>query len=515
MWRGEALLHKVTWPTYNHSSSNPARCTSTGRKCDGYARSTNDNQSEALAVKRVSGPRYGVPTLQILGDNVHYLEFYHHCAGPTISSKFDKEFWSRISLQMAQSEPCVRHALIALGYLNKTETGSLKDARSGFMATSEQKTLLFHYNKAVNSLVQRISESSYSPEIGLVSCILFICIEFLRGNYDTAFAHFNSGLKIISAFKRSQILSPVKSLGPSMIEELLIPMFIRMMATALLYGIPTEQVLHTSYYPLEIQERPFTSVLEAQSSIHNIRNMAMLFIRNIGQKLIKPRLITEEDLQHQKDILEFHLAWFRALEELERKTTLSKEDAITANSLKANYYCTYIFTACATHTNQIVYDQHLDGFKALINHARIVLDSIGSTSSSSPAANFTFEIGIIPYLYFAASRCRCPVTRREAISLLERNPPREGLWDAQQHVAVTNRIIEIEESELDPVTGWPVERTRIWSTIINGDMDGSGRFPVYFAVGIWGEGRGVPPLPPGMVLSGSPEGRMWREWFVL
>ncbi|KAF2185235.1 hypothetical protein K469DRAFT_726791 [Zopfia rhizophila CBS 207.26] len=363
---------------------------------------------------------------------------------------------------MAQSEPCVRHALIALGYLNKTETGSLKDARSGFMAASEQKTLLFHYNKAVNSL------------IGLVSCILFICIEFLRGNYDTAFTYFNSDLKIISAFKRSQIPSPVKSLGP-------------------------KQVLHTSYYLLEIQGRPFTSVLEAQSSIYNIRNMAMIFIRNIGLKLLNLRLITEEDLQHQKDILESHRAWFRALEELERKTTLSKEDAITANSLKANYYCTYIFTACATHTNQIAYDQHLDGFKALINHTRIVLDSIGSTSSSSPAVNFTFEIGVILYLYFAASCCRCSVTRREAISLLERNPPREGLWDAQQHVAVTNRIIEIEESELDPVTGWLVERTRIWSTIINGDMDGNGRFQVYFAVGLWGEGRG----------------RMWREWFVL
>lgn len=143
------------------------------------------------------------------------------------------------------------------------------------MAACEQKTLLFHYNKAIDSLVQRISEPSYSPEIGLVSCILFICIEFLRGNYDTAFAHFNSGLKIISAFKRSQTTPPVKSLGPSslgpsMIEELLIPMFIRMIATAVTYGVPTEQILHASYCPVEIQERPFTSVLEAQSSIHNL-----------------------------------------------------------------------------------------------------------------------------------------------------------------------------------------------------------------------------------------------------
>lgn len=417
---------------------------------------------------------------------------------------------------MAQSEPCVRHALIALGYLNKTETGSLKDARSGLMAAPERKTLLFHYNKAVNSLVQRISEPSYSPEIGLVSCILFVCIEFLRGNYDTAFAHFYSGLKIISAFKRSQISSAIQSPGPSLIEELLIPIFTRLVTTAIIYGVPTELILHACYYPRELQERPFTSVLEAQTSIHKIRNLSMMFVRNIGPKLMNPSLLMEKDLQHQKDILEYHRAWLHALEELERKTTLSKEDAITANSLKASHYCSYIFTACGTSASEMVFDQHLDGFKALINHARITLDSMGrSTSSSSPAANFTFEVSIIPFLYFTACHCRCPVTRREAVSLLKRNPPREGLWDAQQHAAIANRIIEIEENELDPITGWPVERTRIWSTIINGNMDANGRFPAYFAVGIWGEGRGVPPLPEGMVLSGSPEGRMWREWFVL
>jgi hypothetical protein len=76
-------------------------------------------------------------------------------------------------------------------------------------------------------------------------------------------------------------------------------------------------------------------------------------------------------------------------------------------------------------------------------------------------------------------------------------------------------VIEFEEREIDPETGWPVERARIWSTQIHGDMDGNGRFPVFFAIGQWGEGRGAPPLPPGMMISSHPEGRIWREWFVL
>lgn len=47
-------------------------------------------------------------------------------------------------------------------------------------------------------------------------------------------------------------------------------------------------------------------------------------------------------------------------------------------------------------------------------------------------------------------------------------------------------------------------------TIIRGDMDGNGRFAVYFAMDIWGEGRGEAPLPPM-----NERGRMWKEWFQL
>lgn len=246
-----------------------------------------------------------------------------------------------------------------------------------------------------------------------------------------------------------------------------------------------------------------------------------MFQSTIGPKFIEsgiagPRGITEEDLQYQTEILDLFRAWFRALENFERKTPLSKEDIITAHSLKACYYCFYIFTACTfPDDQQTSFDQYLDEFKALIEHCEIVLDYVKKASLDSPAASFTFEVNVIPYLYITACRCRCPVTRRKAVSLLERNPPREGLWDAQQHLVVAKRLIELEESELDPVTGWPVGRTRIWSTIINGQMDGAGKFPAYFARGLWGEGRGVPPLPPGLKLSWSPQGKMWREWFIL
>jgi hypothetical protein len=43
----------------------------------------------------------------------------------------------------------------------------------------------------------------------------------------------------------------------------------------------------------------------------------------------------------------------------------------------------------------------------------------------------------------------------------------------------------MEEGELDPETGWPVERTRLWSAVIDANMDCNGGFWAYFMPVDW------------------------------
>jgi hypothetical protein len=469
----------------------------------------------------ISGRKQLVPTRsvsvhQVLGDNIQYLEFYHRCTVPAISGKFDQEFWSKTVLQMAQSELAIRHALIALSYLTKSESGTLKDARSTLVATSKQQTVLTHYNKAIKHLVQRATQPSYSTEVGLVCCLVFICLETLRGNYETALAHFKSGLDIINTYNNRSVSGPVQAVRPKVFEDILIPMFTRNIATAIVFGLPSESVSYNSaHYPIGTQKCVFNTVMDADLAAHNIRNMAFVLTRLLGTKVVTQEKHTKEELQAQEDCLEHHRVWLRALETLEGKAKMSKEHSVAAAMLKVLHYLMYIFTTCVLLDSQKDFDKHVNDFKAVIKHARTYLEAAESAPLRTAAAHFTFTIGIIPALYLTACRCRCPFTRREALALLERDLPREGLWDAQQHAIVARRVIELEEREVDPDTGWPVERTRIWSTMIHGEMDGKGRFPVYFAIGHWGEGRGTPPLPPGGILPHDPRGRIWREWFVL
>jgi hypothetical protein len=375
--------------------------------------------------------------------------------------------------------------------------------------------MLIHYNKAVKSLVQRISEPSYSAEVGLVCCLLFICLEYLRGNYTTAMAHYQSGLKMISAHKNSSAPTSIKRWHSDMVEEALIPIFTRNIATAIIYGLPTEEVFSISNFPAGDIGFMFNTLMDADLAAHKIQNMFFVLMRVLGTKIVTQEQYTEEELQSHQDCVEHLRAWRCAVKDLERRTTFSLDDAIALSRLKALNHINDIFVQRIVLKSQTDFDQHLDDFKAAVEHMKFFLDSAESSTSQNPAANFTFEMGIILGLYMTACRCRCPVTRREALSMLERNPPREGLWDAQQHYVVAKRVIELEERELDPVTGWPVESARIWSTMIHGEMDGNGRFPVYFAIGHWGEGRGTPPMPPGGVFPHDPRGRIWKEWFVL
>jgi hypothetical protein len=414
-----------------------------------------------------------------------------------LSSSFDNDFWSRTTLQMAFSEPAVRHALIALGYSCSIENGTMKHARSKYTSAHGSKTLLLHYNKSVRSLVDRIGQSNYTPEIGLVTCLLFVCMEFLRGNYHTAFTHLTNGLKIISEHRKQKgrdatilrpssssdhVCTPISAKTSSLLEDELEPIFVRSLASAMMYGVDVEATVQIpapdlAYY----QDLRFSNLREVQMSAYQLRNQSILRIRDFARQIVwdQRKVATAEEL-HQRDIvLACQRAWLAAMEQYRATHTLSEADELAISALLMHYYITYNWLATVEEIRESAFDAHLDDFKTVLYHARRILDAM-DLDTTKPVAWFTFEISICPALYFVARSGRCPVTRREAVSLLERNPPREGLWDAAQHAIVSKRVIELEEAEVDPATGWPVERARFWNTVIDANMDEKGGFWVSF-----------------------------------
>ncbi|KAF2132926.1 hypothetical protein P153DRAFT_382549 [Dothidotthia symphoricarpi CBS 119687] len=497
------------------------KCTSTGRICDGYVQSEKDYQIQVFsyAQKLSSTPKNAIPVLSGFGDNVRSLEFYYHCVGPMLSGRFDTKFWSRIVLQMAHSEPAVRSALIALGYLNEHETGSLEYARRSADSKDgyERKTFWLHYNKAIRYLVHRMVQPSYTPEVGLVTCILFVCIEYLQADSHTAFAHVRNGLKIVSELRQNHkagslthkagLTQNSSSMPMDMIEKILVPILTQGLVSAFVYGVNVEaEFAFLETPPQHLKMYRFTSVREALSSYWDLRNASILLARDMTMKLFQAIPPTASDFQRQEHVLECHRTWLKALTALEDSQEFSKEESIDISALKLAYYSSYTACACVIDTRQMAYDAHLHSFKMLLLHANLVVNSTGLLSASRTqtpcrvaAANFTFDTSLIPALYYTALRCRCPTTRREAVSLLSLGLPREGLWDAEQHRIVAERVIEIEETEVDG-RGWPVERTRVWSSAVGTNLDENSRFRVSFL------------LARDLGMGGE---KAWSEWYVL
>jgi hypothetical protein len=107
---------------------------------------------------------------------------------------------------MAHAEPAVRNSMIALAYLNQHGTRSLDHGRR-YAVMSSRGHFWLYYNRAVRNLVERMNEASYTPEVGLVACLLFVCIEFLRADTQAAIKHLKSGLRIVSELRREHALT--------------------------------------------------------------------------------------------------------------------------------------------------------------------------------------------------------------------------------------------------------------------------------------------------------------------
>ncbi|KAH6632905.1 hypothetical protein C7974DRAFT_162068 [Boeremia exigua] len=476
------------------------KCSSTGRKCDGYPQNQRDLQTHASSYGQIKSawPSKALASLPDFGNDMRHLEFYYHCIGPKLSGRFDTEFWSRSILQIAHVEPGVRNALIALSHLNQSQSGTLQDARRSANRPNNLKRRPFwiNYNKAIRHLIDDIAKPSFSAEAGLVICLLFACIEFLQADANMAFTHVRSGLNIVHELRkqkagRSRFGLAAASQGQMSarlyeIEQIMVPILTQALASALPYGTSIERDFEflqscPSYYTGTV----FTHIADARASFFDLRNAAILLARDMAIKLYGSIPIAASDYHRQTDLLNQHRVWLQALKSLERTDKWAKDATYSLSALKIGYYSSYTAVSCIMDETQMAFDAHLENFMSLVAHAEYLVGSFNFNNCHAPlspldaAANFVFDTALIPALFYVAIRCRCPVTRRKAVDLLALNLPREGLWDSEQHRKVAERVIEIEERKVDP-RGWPIAASRLCRSSVGTDVDENNGFQASF-----------------------------------
>ena len=112
--------------------------------------------------------------------------------------------------------------------------------------------------------------------------------------------------------------------------------------------------------------------------------------------------------------------------------------------LRAQCLGTLIPLSIMVPSSQMVYDDYLEQFTGIVECAEIVLAAQPEKSPTSPQKAFSPSLGLIQMLSYTARKCREPIVRRSAISLLLRVGI-EGPFEGKREAVLAGRCVEIEE----------------------------------------------------------------------
>lgn len=103
--------------------------------------------------------------------------------------------------------------------------------------------------------------------------------------------------------------------------------------------------------------------------------------------------------------------------------------------------------------DETLWDMFTKRFEHIVSMAASVVDSsIRNKSTQKQTPDFSLDMHTVAPLYAVAHRCRHPIIRRKAVSLLYAAPRQEGVWDSVLTARVAERVIGIEESGLGIIT---------------------------------------------------------------
>ncbi|CAH0044971.1 unnamed protein product [Clonostachys solani] len=377
--------------------------------------------------------------------NERGLDYFHLNLAAKLDAQSDSSFWSKLVLQLSHSEPSVRHAVSAISVIYQDVESSLREPLGYVEANREAQR---EWIKAVRTLSARIQAQPDSNLVPLVCCLLFTCIELLKGNVESSLLHAQNGFNILGTLRYTNDKAPSSVSSPSstevrVIEDHIVPMFSRLNVLCSLANKDTPSI-HTQT-PKE--GCPHDDLTDSRRRLFNLSDTCIRFIRDTIPEAAKFR-IGMEDLATQIKLVARLETWRSELDDLIHRT--SKDGSTVQQDLfhvlLVNYKVVYIWLRVCTEAGETAPDSYHADFQELVHHAEQVTSLRGGTASPQP---LSFDIQILGPLFFAVLKCRYPTTRRRALEVLKLAPRREGVWNAHHAYLTAKRVIELEERHLN------------------------------------------------------------------
>lgn len=397
-------------------------------------------------------------------EELAYLEWFTCESSTKLPGAFGSVFWSSIVLQTCLYEPAILHALLAL---SATHKGGRLRCRSITTNEAEQFALR-QYSKAITHLQPHfLSRSKASMRVALISCLIFVSLEFLRSHYKAGVTHLESGLNLLKDMQHQTAVMQhsILVLRPSddLVDICVFEDFAKLDIQAQLLGQRPRHLkllLHTR--DPEFLPYTFLSVNEARLTLDKLLHGILLFYKQrCSQWTSSDISYTTKSITTQRRMQVALTSW---LETYQRSTftctaSIPQMEAF-ARELLQNYHtmAEIIADTCLWPDLETRFDAYTEQFACIINRSDKILGLYSSLSLNGLDKAFSADttaitdMGWIPPLFFVAIKCRSHHLRTRAIELIKSAKRKEGIWDSTVAAFVAEEVMRIEERGFYDVT---------------------------------------------------------------
>lgn len=483
--------------------SRPAcrNCSSTGRKCDGYGiwstvpiKKNPGSQVTEIQLNLVqqlgldqevrralSDARTLLTTLKLNQEEQMCFDYFRLKTVVKLPGPFHSHFWETLVLQASICQPAVLHAAVALGSAHKSGDLSFRGSRarpteqdySNAKLGQDEVFALQEYTKAISHLRnQPTSNKDISLRVVLITCVLFITLDLLQGEYGTAQTHTESGWKLMDELrsgdapddgKKKETLTSdhISHDRKQSVDDSLTDAFSRLscclsIQSALFGGKSVN--FHRASYPadqtLDLRIPPsFNGMHEARQSFDVLLSEILSLSEDcrsydLSGTQIPPSLVSRQ-LCLRSAIASWKVTYTRSRPAL--LTSCNEYNVMGVPLLRIFLSMASIMTETALCSHQTIFDDYTSHFTSIITQTIDLWKGLKTSDNEFddkghyPGLHFIADMGTIPFLYFTALKCRVPWLRRQAITLLLAMPLREGMWDGFIMANIARKIMVLEE----------------------------------------------------------------------
>ncbi|QIX02472.1 hypothetical protein AMS68_007989 [Peltaster fructicola] len=448
------------------------RCTSTGRKCDGYAVISPTSSKSPTTPSLSVALAFDVSTDAL---EKRTFDFFRTRTVPCVSGYFSDSVWDRLVLQVCHSEPAVRHAVNALGALHE-ERFLRQNANQGGVDVSLVQTSfpLKQYSKALSGLQALLNTKNVCLDLVILCSILCIHFEALRENFTPALIHADNAIRLLHG---------TGALDSGKVDPSLIAAMLRIDIQGSRYlgmrvpGLSFLASISDSEIPLAFNDLPHARALL------NIWTCRLFYFMRTEADKYKfdeggqvPIEVIAKSQELEKTFMETDTLLWNFMQKPNLKLTFREQLGLSA--LRARTKMNRILAACSVYAETTLYDAFIDDFDDILSTCKYV---IKSENPDYRLFAVSIDEDLLHPLHFTASHCRDSRIRKDALAELIKLKGDHVIWHVSTLIKSAEGIIQYEESACEVSNPRPSdipEWQRVHSLIFEGRPSSSMNKPV-------------------------------------